>query len=192
MRHTKWRHAQSETKRRARWLWATYRLTSGQYEELREAQGDACKLCRKSFSTPKTIHVDHKHGTTIVRGLLCHKCNLGLGHFEDNADVLRRAAEYVDTVAIDNSPNRNAVPRHLRVQQERLHARKYTFLAAVRKMSDDHVKAQTIGRVRDLVRSGMNIRQAGEVVGSDHAYGTLCRWMREPTPIHVEDIGYGC
>ncbi|WP_225102842.1 endonuclease domain-containing protein [Streptomyces sp. CoH27] len=41
------------------------------------------------------INVDHCHRTSKVRGLLCRACNLGIGHFDDNLDVLRNAIVYL-------------------------------------------------------------------------------------------------
>ncbi|MFE4333113.1 endonuclease domain-containing protein [Streptomyces sp. NPDC056831] len=37
--------------------------------------------------------------TGLVRGLLCHQCNLGLGHFGDETDRIRSAARYLENAA---------------------------------------------------------------------------------------------
>jgi hypothetical protein len=39
--------------------------------------------------------VDHCHQTNTFRGWLCHKCNRGLGNFNDNSEILKRAIEYL-------------------------------------------------------------------------------------------------
>jgi hypothetical protein len=39
--------------------------------------------------------IDHCHETNLVRGLLCHDCNKGLGNFKDNIIFLQIAIEYL-------------------------------------------------------------------------------------------------
>ena len=39
--------------------------------------------------------VDHDHVTKRIRGSLCHRCNMGLGHFRDNPELLELAAMYL-------------------------------------------------------------------------------------------------
>lgn len=42
------------------------------------------------------VVVDHNHNTGDVRGGLCVNCNIGLGHFKDNPELLRLAALYLE------------------------------------------------------------------------------------------------
>ncbi len=61
-------------------LKSRYGLTADQYAELLLKQGGACAVCR---SVVEKFHVDHCHNTGQVRGLLCHKCNIRLGGWDD-------------------------------------------------------------------------------------------------------------
>jgi Fe-S oxidoreductase len=52
----------------------------------------SCSLCNST----KNLYVDHDHDVETIRGILCNNCNLALGHFKDNSEVMRKAADYVD------------------------------------------------------------------------------------------------
>lgn len=67
-------------------------LTVEAYQKMCAAQDDACAICG---DTGKTLCVDHCHATGKVRGLLCGKCNTGLGQFNDNCKLLAFAIEYL-------------------------------------------------------------------------------------------------
>jgi nitrate/TMAO reductase-like tetraheme cytochrome c subunit len=61
-------------------------------------QNGECAICKKAFNEIKqSRQVDHDHVTGKVRGILCHKCNRGLGLFNDNPGTLLAAASYVTT-----------------------------------------------------------------------------------------------
>lgn len=61
-------------------------------------QDGKCKICgRDDSSLTRGLAVDHCHSSQAVRGLLCARCNLSIGQFEDNPELLRRAARYVET-----------------------------------------------------------------------------------------------
>lgn len=66
-----------------------------QYQTMLEEQGCECYLCGQQQS--RNLAVDHCHATGRVRRLLCSPCNQALGLFYDNPDVMRRAADYVET-----------------------------------------------------------------------------------------------
>lgn len=71
-----------------------YTLTSNQYDELMRSQDSKCAICNM---VPETICVDHDHVTGKVRGLLCDRCNKGLGFFKDNLTYLESAMHYIAT-----------------------------------------------------------------------------------------------
>lgn len=69
-----------------------YGLTVEQFDQMFAEQDGLCKICEKS----KATHVDHNHETKEVRGLLCHKCNTGLGFFNDDKQLIKNAYSYLD------------------------------------------------------------------------------------------------
>ena len=73
----------------------TYGLTLDAYRAMIQAQGSVCAICRKACATRQRLSVDHDHQTGIVRGLLCRKCNLGIGHLGDDPAILQRAIDYL-------------------------------------------------------------------------------------------------
>jgi hypothetical protein len=75
-----------------------YGITNEVYESMLEAQNGLCAICRSSSPGDKDsyFHVDHCHLTKKVRGLLCNKCNIGLGYFNDNPDSLKAAINYLN------------------------------------------------------------------------------------------------
>jgi hypothetical protein len=76
------------TNRRAR-LKREYGITLEQYEEMRTAQGNRCKLCgRPPLAEYPNLDVDHCHKTGVVRGLLCRNCNIHIGFVENNRDAI--------------------------------------------------------------------------------------------------------
>lgn len=69
-----------------------YRLTRAELAGMRAAQGNQCPIC----SREQTLVVDHEHETGAIRGLLCTRCNVGLGQFEDSPQLLRAALGYLE------------------------------------------------------------------------------------------------
>ena len=66
------------------------------YTILREQDG-RCAICRREFDaiSLKKIHIDHCHDLGHVRGLLCSSCNIGLGMFQDDENVVVCASKYL-------------------------------------------------------------------------------------------------
>lgn len=77
-------------------LKARYGLSAAEYDHLLALQRNVCRICRKPCSTGKRLAVDHDHETGKVRGLLCRRCNRGLGHFP-TANLLRSALAYQES-----------------------------------------------------------------------------------------------
>lgn len=74
-----------------------YNIDLIEYKTMLKNQNNCCALCKKSeLDFTKSLAVDHDHKTGRVRALLCEKCNVGLGSFKDNPELLRKAADYID------------------------------------------------------------------------------------------------
>ncbi|KKN82234.1 hypothetical protein LCGC14_0310470 [marine sediment metagenome] len=78
-------------------LYVQYGIVEGEYEDLLVEQEGGCAICHVTpFPDERKLGVDHNHRTGKVRGLLCGKCNSGLGLFLDDPDLLRTAAKYIE------------------------------------------------------------------------------------------------
>jgi hypothetical protein len=92
---------QSSLRNRSYYLKTKFGITLEQYQEMFDAQGGVCAVCGKPETSKsntgddKLLAVDHDHKTGKVRGLLCHKCNAGIGHFDDNESLLDKAIRYL-------------------------------------------------------------------------------------------------
>jgi hypothetical protein len=73
-----------------------YGITSNDKVKMMALQDWKCAICGQRINSSQECCVDHDHVSKKVRNILCHKCNKGLGHFQDNPDFLRRAAGYLD------------------------------------------------------------------------------------------------
>ncbi len=78
-----------------------YGITLEDYNLMLEKQNGKCAICKNEvtnkFSKGKihNLSVDHCHKTGKVRGLLCRKCNQGLGSFAENILSLENAIKYL-------------------------------------------------------------------------------------------------
>jgi hypothetical protein len=87
------------SKIKANWSYKNqYGITLDQYEVMFAAQNGRCAICGQlqNHKRQKRLHIDHDHGTKVVRKLLCYGCNIGVGYFGDDPAVLRAAATYID------------------------------------------------------------------------------------------------
>jgi hypothetical protein len=72
-------------------------ITEAEYTRLWLAQGCKCGICARSDTgTKRSWHLDHDHATGKARGILCHGCNLMLGHAKDQAAILRAGVEWLE------------------------------------------------------------------------------------------------
>ena len=78
-------------------------ITVDDYDRMFDNQDGKCAICgttnphgEGSNSTYlKNLSIDHCHKTGRIRGLLCNKCNRGIGLLQDDSELLQRAIEYL-------------------------------------------------------------------------------------------------
>ena len=77
-------------------------ISLDEYNKMLKDQNGVCKICGNPEMTYhnnsdrlRNLAVDHCHTTGKVRGLLCSRCNQGLGNFRDNPDFLAKAISYL-------------------------------------------------------------------------------------------------
>lgn len=66
------------------------------YNRMFAEQKGLCKICdlpQVDFS--RRFDVDHDHETGRIRGLLCVRCNRGIGLLRDNVEILKRAIKHI-------------------------------------------------------------------------------------------------
>jgi hypothetical protein len=74
-----------------------YGITLEQYDEMLEEQNYRCAICNNEDEVEgRRLAIDHCHTTGVVRGLLCGKCNRGIGLFYDSRELLERAINYLN------------------------------------------------------------------------------------------------
>jgi len=83
-------------------LKSCYNMTIDDYNILLANQNRKCLICGSTSCTRKLkdprypLCVDHDHSTGIVRGLLCHSCNVLLGYCKEDINILNNAIKYLE------------------------------------------------------------------------------------------------
>jgi hypothetical protein len=89
-----WQKKNPEKVKNARWL-REFGVSFEFIENLKVKQNNCCAICKKELNLNVKAHIDHCHTTGKVRGILCQKCNQGLGLFYDSIQALTNAIEYI-------------------------------------------------------------------------------------------------
>jgi hypothetical protein len=76
-------------------------LRPGEYAKMLALQGGLCAICHLipdevQNTAGRRLAVDHCHQSGRIRGLLCDRCNRGIGQLHENPEILRRAAGYLE------------------------------------------------------------------------------------------------
>lgn len=96
-------------------------LTSSQIREARNKFGSGiyCLICFKKETMNKAHAVDHCHVTGKIRGILCYKCNIGLGYFNEDIELLNSALKYLVQHKLNPDELTNNELKRLRLIQNR-------------------------------------------------------------------------
>lgn len=70
-------------------------ISAVEYDEIFKSQNYSCKICK---TTEADFNLDHNHKTNKIRGILCKTCNMALGLFYDNIEILEASIKYLKEV----------------------------------------------------------------------------------------------
>lgn len=79
-------------------IYSKYGITQDEFLSLLKSQENKCACCGKEFvDTPskRGAYIDHCHNSKRVRGLLCNRCNAGIGFLGDTIEGIQRAIDYL-------------------------------------------------------------------------------------------------
>ena len=60
-----------------------------------EKQNNLCAICGEVEVRNKILSLDHCHKTNKVRGIICNKCNMAIGQFNEEIKNLKNAIKYL-------------------------------------------------------------------------------------------------
>lgn len=95
-----------QRRRHNRLVQKKFGISLDDYDELFAAQDGRCAICRNTETQirgggPRRLAVDHDHSTGQVRALLCSKCNIGIGQFDDDPERMLAAVAYLRSHALE-------------------------------------------------------------------------------------------
>jgi hypothetical protein len=84
---------------------ARYGITAEDFDRMWKSQRGRCGICAGVLSNERAhggckVNIDHDHRDGRVRGLLCSRCNSGIGLLRDDPRLLRRAAKWVKSLPL--------------------------------------------------------------------------------------------
>ena len=71
-------------------------FTSELFEKRLKEQDNKCAICKTSDPGETNWHADHCHDTGQQRGILCKKCNTGIGMLNDSIELVESALKYLN------------------------------------------------------------------------------------------------
>ena len=91
------KYKKSIDKHRNTMLKNKYGISLDEYQQMYSSQEGKCGICDtvRPNNGRGGLVVDHCHDKGHIRGLLCAKCNTGLGQFRDDTGLLQKAIDYL-------------------------------------------------------------------------------------------------
>ena len=99
-----WRKKNPDNVRKS-YLWTHYRITPEQFDVMLDLQDGRCAICRATEPGGRgEWHIDHDHECCpsnrrscgkCIRALLCQRCNQGIGLFNDDVIIMKKAITYL-------------------------------------------------------------------------------------------------
>ena len=96
VKHKAYREKNKDKKRESE-LKRNFGIGLHEYDLMFTEQKGKCACCGSHQNElTKNLAVDHDHDTGLIRGLLCGKCNTGIGILGDNIEGLMKALNYLE------------------------------------------------------------------------------------------------
>ena len=74
-------------------LLRNYGITLEDYDKMYNSQQGKCAICKDTY---EILCIDHDHTTNKIRGLLCDKCNRGIGYLKESKEIFINAIKYLE------------------------------------------------------------------------------------------------
>ena len=75
-----------------------YGISLHDYMVILKKQNGVCAICNETNASDRNLAVDHDHITGKVRGLLCGRCNMGIGllYADKDTQIMKNAIMYIE------------------------------------------------------------------------------------------------
>lgn len=69
-----------------------YNISEDSYSFFKNKYNGKCHICKKE----DVFCIDHCHKTNKIRGMLCNRCNSGIGFLKDDIEIMKEAIKYLE------------------------------------------------------------------------------------------------
>lgn len=73
-----------------------FNISKEEYDLILKSQNNCCAICNKNRELFKRdFAIDHCHKSNKIRGLLCTRCNIGIGMLQEDLSIMDSAIKYI-------------------------------------------------------------------------------------------------